>query len=197
MSALDAEILLRAAGREAEADEHLVEDQHDAALAADGAQPLEPIGVGRPVEMGAAAAVDQRRSRPAAPAFGCSACSGLTSTQAMSRRVRSTRSVSLRHVGQRVGFARAAADCRRPAARRPTSRDRRRRTAPGACAACGSAPAAPPASPPRCPTCGTTPRRGPEICAQPLHVVGDHRVIGAEHRPELAHAPSPRSMHSL
>ena len=52
----DAEIFLRAAGREAEADEHLVEDQHDVALGADLAQLLEPVGIGRPVEM--------RRARP-------------------------------------------------------------------------------------------------------------------------------------
>ena len=56
-----AEIFLRAARREAEADEDLVEDQHDVALGADRAQPLEPVGIGRLVEMRAARAVDQRR----------------------------------------------------------------------------------------------------------------------------------------
>ena len=57
----DAEILLRAARREPEADEDLVEDQHDAALAADLAQPLQPGAVGGAVEACAAAAVDQGR----------------------------------------------------------------------------------------------------------------------------------------
>ena len=42
----DAEIFLRAAGGEPEADEHLVEDQHDVALGADLAQRLQPFGVG-------------------------------------------------------------------------------------------------------------------------------------------------------
>jgi hypothetical protein len=37
-----AEVLLRAARRQPEADEHLVEDQHDAALAAHLAQLLQP-----------------------------------------------------------------------------------------------------------------------------------------------------------
>ena len=58
---LDAEIFLRAARCEPEADEHLVQDQHDAALAADLAQLAQPVGVGRAVEAGAAAAVDQGR----------------------------------------------------------------------------------------------------------------------------------------
>ena len=46
-----AEIVLRAAVGEAEADEHLVEDQDDVAFGADRAQPFEPRGIGRPVEM--------------------------------------------------------------------------------------------------------------------------------------------------
>ena len=41
---------------------------------------------------------------PGALLLGCSACSGLTSTQAMSLRRRNTRSVSFAHVPQRVGF---------------------------------------------------------------------------------------------
>ena len=64
-SALDAEILLRAAGREAEADEHLVENQHDAALGADRAQLLEPVGIGVPVEMRCARRCPPARSRQA------------------------------------------------------------------------------------------------------------------------------------
>ena len=58
---LDAEELLRAAGRQAEAHEHLVEDQHDAALGADLAQLLQPGGVGSAVEARALAAGHQRR----------------------------------------------------------------------------------------------------------------------------------------
>src|SRR5215468_5006070 len=58
---LDAEILLRAAESEPEADEDLIEDQDDMALAADGPQSLEPIGVRLAVEMRVACAVDQRR----------------------------------------------------------------------------------------------------------------------------------------
>src|SRR5208283_2459085 len=57
---LDAEEFLRAAAREAEADEHLVEDQHDAPLRADRAQLLQPLRIGGLVEMRAARAVDER-----------------------------------------------------------------------------------------------------------------------------------------
>src|SRR5215510_9946600 len=60
---LDAEILLRAAESEPEADEDLVENQHDITLAADGPQSLEPVGVGLAVEMRGARAVDQCRIR--------------------------------------------------------------------------------------------------------------------------------------
>ena len=56
-----AEVLLRAAGREAKTDEHLVEDQHDAARAAYRAQALEPLGIGGTVEAGLPPAVDQGR----------------------------------------------------------------------------------------------------------------------------------------
>ena len=155
---------------------------------ADLAQPLQPLGVGRAVEVRAARRCRPAPSRPARSRSGCSACSGLTSTQAMSRRVRSTRSVSLRHVRQRVGLA-----------RRQRIADARLHVAPPAvvgaaeahevrAAACDSAPAAPPASPPRCRTCGTTLRRGRRSARSRSHVVGDHRVVGAEHRAEVAHA---------
>ena len=56
----DAEIFLRAAGGDAEADEHLVEDQDDAALGADLPQRLQPFAVGRAIEMAGAGTVDQR-----------------------------------------------------------------------------------------------------------------------------------------
>ena len=56
---LDAEIFLGAARRQAEADEDLVEDQHDAALAADRAELLQPGRVGSPIDAGVRPAVDQ------------------------------------------------------------------------------------------------------------------------------------------
>ncbi len=55
----NAEIILRAALGEAEADEDLVEDQNDAAFGADRTKVLEPFGIGIAVEMRAAAAVDK------------------------------------------------------------------------------------------------------------------------------------------
>ncbi len=62
---LDAEIFLGAAGGEAEADEHLVEDQDDAALGADLAQLLQPFGVGGAVEFRASATDRPARNRRA------------------------------------------------------------------------------------------------------------------------------------
>ena len=56
----NAEIFLGAAGGEAEADEHLVEDQDDAALGADLAQLLQPVGIGRAIERALARTVDER-----------------------------------------------------------------------------------------------------------------------------------------
>ncbi len=56
---LDAEILLRTAGGETEADKDLVENQDDLPLGADGAQPLQPVGIRRAVEMRSAPAIDQ------------------------------------------------------------------------------------------------------------------------------------------
>ena len=103
-------------------------------------------------------------------------------------RVRSTRSESLVHVLQRVGVARRQPDCRRRAARRPTSRGRRRRSAPGACAACGSAPGAPPASRPRCRTCGTTPRPARRSRAAARTLSATAGMVGAEHRAERCDA---------
>ena len=59
--AAHAEVLLRATGGEAEADEDLVEDEDDAALGAYIAQLLQPARVGLPVEGCASATVEQRR----------------------------------------------------------------------------------------------------------------------------------------
>ena len=86
-----AEIFLGAAGCEAEADKDLIEDQYDAALGADRAELLQPIGIGRAVETRLPGLSTKVESAGAA-LFGCMICTGLTRTQAMSRRVRSTRS---------------------------------------------------------------------------------------------------------
>src|SRR5262249_28529805 len=56
----NAEVLLRTAGREAEADEHLVKNQRYASLGASRAKLLQPIGVGLTVEMSRTATVHQR-----------------------------------------------------------------------------------------------------------------------------------------
>ena len=56
---MHAEVLLCATRREAEPEEHLVEDQHDAARRADLPQLAKPFGVGLPVEPGASSAVHQ------------------------------------------------------------------------------------------------------------------------------------------
>ncbi len=101
-----AEIFLRTAHGEAEADEYLVEDQHDPALGADRSQPLQPFGIGGLVAMAATRELSTSAESAGALAFGCSACNGLTSTQAMSRRLLSTRRRVLRHVVQGVGLAR-------------------------------------------------------------------------------------------
>ena len=156
---LHAEILLRAARREPEPDKHLVEDQHDVALGAHLAQALQPLRIGCAVEGGLRAAVDQRRNPPARSRSGCSACSGLTSTQAMLRAGPQHAQRVVGHVLQRIGVA-----------RRNRIADARLHVAPPAvvgaaeaheagAAACGSGRAEPPASPPRFPTCGTRPRR--------------------------------------
>ena len=55
-----AEILLRAARSEAEADENLVEDEDDAAPGAHLAQTPQPRRIGLAIEAGAARAVDER-----------------------------------------------------------------------------------------------------------------------------------------
>ena len=119
---------------------------------------LQPRGIGGAVEMGLAGAVDQR---------GIAGRVGV-GMQRLQRVDQHAGDVApgpqhvqrpLRHLRQRIGLVRRAPDCRRRAARRPTSRDRRRRSAPDASGRCDSGPAAPPASPPRCPTCGTKPRR--------------------------------------
>src|SRR5579872_6948097 len=57
----DAEIFLRAAGSDAKADKNFIENQNDAALVADLAQPLQPRRIGFAVEMRAARRIDQRR----------------------------------------------------------------------------------------------------------------------------------------
>ncbi len=56
-----AEVLLRAPARETKADEHFIENENDPPLGAHRAQLLEPRGVGRAVETGSPAAIDQAR----------------------------------------------------------------------------------------------------------------------------------------
>ena len=67
---LDAEILLRSTGSDAEADENLVDDQDDVLLSADLPQAPEPIGISGLVEMRAARTVDQRQIRSSTGPFG-------------------------------------------------------------------------------------------------------------------------------
>ena len=101
------------------------------------------------------------------------------------------------HILQAYRFRVPAPGCRHPAARRPTSHDRPRRSAPGASAVCDSAPAAPPASPLRCRTCETTlrqARRSRSAGARCRPRPDDRRRAPG---PALAHARQPRSMHSL
>ncbi len=88
----------------------------------------------------------------------------------------------LRHVGERVGLVRRHRIADAGLHLAPPAVIGCRRSAPGACAWCGSARAAPPASRPRCRTCGTRPRRGRRVSVRALDVVGDDRVVGAEHR---------------
>src|SRR5271166_919319 len=56
---LNAEIFLRAAERQPEADEHFVEDQRDPAFAAHRPELLQPTRIGLAIEMRRPAAVDQ------------------------------------------------------------------------------------------------------------------------------------------
>ena len=87
-----AEVFLRAARSQAESHEHLVEDQHDAAFGADGAQFQQPFDDTPSRSKCALRPLSSSIESLGALEFGCMACSGLTSTQAMSRRLRSTRS---------------------------------------------------------------------------------------------------------
>src|SRR5260221_5330897 len=56
-----AEVLLGAAAGQSKTEEHLVEDQDDAAFRAYLAQLAQPLGVGTAIERRGATAVDQRR----------------------------------------------------------------------------------------------------------------------------------------
>ena len=89
-----AEILLGAAVGDPEPDEHLVEDQHDRPRGAHLPQLPQPRGVRVPIDMRPPFAADPAWRHPPPPLLGWSDCSGFTSTQAMSLRVRSTRSVA-------------------------------------------------------------------------------------------------------
>ena len=154
--------------------------------AAHGAQFLEPRGVGRAVEVGAAPAVDQGRVARARSTFGCSACSGLTSTQAMSRRGLEHPERGVVHVLQRVGLA-----------RRERIADAGLHVAPPAVVRAAEAHQVAAARVVARQPHGLHHRLGsrhvkghlvqPGDLEQAAHVVGGHRMIGAEHRPEVAH----------
>ena len=183
---LDAEIFLRAAYGEAKADEHLVEDQDDVALAADRPQLLEPIGVGLPVEMRAARAVDQR---------GVRRCARVR-VQRLQRIDQHAGDVAPRpqhaqrilgHVLERIGLV-----------RRHRIADARLHVAPPAVIGAAEAHQVRAAR-----VVARQPHRLHHRLGarhverhfvesgnllQALHVVGDHGMIGAEHRAELAHA---------
>ena len=102
---LHAEVLLCAARREAKADEHLVEDQRDAALGAHRAQLAQPARVAIAIEVRATAAVEQGRV----------AGRGGVGMQRLQRVDQHARDVAARaqhaerariHLAQRVGLAR-------------------------------------------------------------------------------------------
>ena len=182
----NAEIFLGAAGGEPEADEHLVEDQDDAALGADLAQLLQPLGVGRAVEIAVARTVDQR---------GIAGRVGV-GVQRLQRIDQHAGDVAaraqhvqrpLRHVGQRIGLV-----------RRYRIADAGLHVAPPAVIGAGEAN--------QMRTFGVIARQPhrlhhgfgaghverdfvePGNLAQPLHVVGDDGMIGAEHRAERVRA---------
>ena len=141
----DAEVLLRAARREPEAGEDLVEDQRDPPLGADLAQPPQPRRRTPPGRTGRWRALSTSAESLGALAFGCSACSGFTSTQAMSRRVPQHAQRLVAHVPQRVGLARRhrVADARLHVA--PPAVVRAAEAHEVRAPRCGSARAAPPA----------------------------------------------------
>ncbi len=185
----DAEIFLRTAGSQTEAEEDLVEDQDDAALAAHLAQLLEPIGVGGAVEMGMPGTVDETR---------------------VARRV-GIRMQSLQRIDQHAGDVAAAAQHpqgvlghilqRVGLVRGHRIADARLHVAPPA--VIGAAEAN------QMRTGGVIAREPPRLhhrlgarhverhlvvpgdLAQPLHVVGDDRMVGSEHRTEVAHERLP------
>ena len=172
--------------REAEADEDLVENQHDAALGADRAQPLQPFGIGRPVEMRAARAVDERRIRRR---IGV----GVQRLQRIDQHAGDVAPLAehaqriLRHIGEGISLA-----------RRHRIADARLNVAPPA--VIGTA------EPDQMGAARVIARQAhrlhhrfgarhverhfvePRDLAQALDVVSNHRMIGAEHRPEIADA---------
>ena len=156
----DAEVLLRAADGQPEAEEHVVDDEDDAALACRPPAGPASHACRRPCRRWPSGRWHQRRVRRGR-AVGVHRLDRVDQNagdvvprpeHAERRRI---------HFLQRVDLARRAAGCRRRPARRPTTRGTRRRTGRRASAACDSARDARPASPPRSRTCGTTPRRAP------------------------------------
>ena len=172
--------------------------QHDAALGADLAQPVQPLRVGLAIEAGAPRAVDERGVGRGRDALGCMACEGLTSTQAMSRRVRSTRS-------DLSPTCRRACRCRRAGC---GIADARLHVAPPAMIGAAEAHQARLAG-----VIAGEPHRlhhglgaghveGDLVeardLAQPAYVVGDHRMVRRRARDrDRATRAMPRSMHAL
>ncbi len=148
---------------------------------------LQPVAHRRPCRNARARELSTSDESAGAPAFGCSACSGLTSTQAMSRRVRSTLQRILRHVLQRVGLV-----------RRHRVADAGLHVAPPAVIGAAEAHHVGAAGviarePHRLHHrlgAGHVERHFVEAgdFRQPRDVLGDHRMIAAEHRAELADA---------
>ena len=182
----NAEIFLGAAGGEAEADEDFVEDQHDAALGADLAQLLQPFGVGRAIERALARTVDERGI---AGRVGV----GVQRLQRIDQHAGDVLARAqhvqrpLRHVGQRIGLV-----------RRHRIADAGLHVAPPAVIGAGEAN--------QMRALGVVARQPHRLhdrfgaghverdfveagnLAQPLHVLGDDGMVGAEHGAERVRA---------
>ncbi len=181
-----AEVFLRAAGREAKTHEHFIKDQHDAACAAHRAQALEPIGIACSVEAGLPGAVDQGRI-PGRAAVGMQSLQRIDEHAGDVAPVLEHPKRGFVHVLQRVGIPRG-----------DRVADAGLHIAPPAviCAAEAHQVGA----------SGVVARQPHRLhdrlraghvkgnlietrnLEQAPNVVGDERVIGAEHRPQFAHA---------
>ena len=87
--------------------------------------------------------------------------------------------------------------CRGPAARRPTSRDRRRRTARCACGACGNCASRTACMTASVPDMWNETSSWPESSLQALDIVAHDGMKRPEHGAEVLDALAPAAMHSL